>query len=257
MTATRIGRPLHVVERNALAYRRLWKIFMTGFFDPVLFLFSIGVGVGGLVGDLEVAGRTVPYESFVAPALMATSCMNGTVFDVTFNFFFKYKYSKTFDAMLATPLGVMDVAVGEMGWALLRGTIYSTSFLIVMTAMGLVESPWAVLCVPATMLLGFGFAGLGMAATTYMRSFIDFDKVNLALIPLFLFSATFFPLSRYPDVAQWFVQATPLYQGVALLRSLTLGDINWAMAGHVAYLAAMGTIGVRITAVRLAKLLQP
>lgn len=250
-------RPLAVVERNALAYRRLWKIFMTGFFDPVLFLFSIGFGVGGLVGDLEVAGRTVPYESFVAPALMATSAMNGTVFDVTFNFFFKYKYAKTFDAMLATPLGVMDVALGEMGWALLRGTIYSTAFLIVMTLMGLVESAWAVLCVPATMLLGFGFAGVGMAATTYMRSFIDFDKVNLALIPLFLFSATFFPMSRYPDVAQWFVRITPLYQGVALLRSLTLGDLNWAMLGHVAYLAAMGAIGVRITARRLAMLLQP
>ena len=256
MTAT-VTRPLAVVERNALAYRRLWKIFMTGFFDPVLFLFSIGFGVGGLVGDLEVAGRTVPYESFVAPALMATSAMNGTVFDVTFNFFFKYKYAKTFDAMLATPLGVMDVALGEMGWALLRGTIYSTAFLIVMTLMGLVESGWAVLCVPATMLLGFGFAGVGMAATTYMRSFIDFDKVNLALIPLFLFSATFFPMSRYPDAAQWFVRITPLYQGVALLRSLTLGDLNWAMLGHIAYLAAMGAIGVRITAKRLATLLQP
>ena len=252
-----LSRPIAVIERNALAYRRLWKIFMTGFFDPLLFLFSIGFGVGALVGDLEVAGRTVPYESFVAPALMATSCMNGTIFDVTFNFFFKIKYAKTFDAMLATPLGVMDVALGELGWALLRGTIYSTTFLVIMTLMGLVESAWAVLCVPATMLLGFGFAGVGMAATTYMRSFIDFDKVNLALIPLFLFSATFFPLSRYPTVAQWFVQVTPLYQGVALLRSLTLGDLNWAMLGHVAYLAAMGAIGVRITATRMARLLQP
>lgn len=257
MTAAAIVRPLHVIERNAIAYRRAWKIFVTGFFNPVLFLLSIGIGVGGLVGDLEVAGKVVPYKSFVAPALMATAAMNGTVIDVTFGFFFLFKYSKSIHAMLATPLGVMDVVVGQMGWALLRGTIYSTMFLLVMAAMGLVESAWAVLCVPGAMVMAFGFAGLGMAATTYMRSFVDFDKINLALIPLFLFSATFFPLSRYPEAAQWLVRATPLYQGVALLRSLTLGDINWAMLGHVAYLLAMGAIGLRIAAARMAKLLQP
>jgi lipooligosaccharide transport system permease protein len=183
--------------------------------------------------------------------------MNGSVFDTTFNFFFKYKYSKSFDAMLATPLGTTDIAFGEMGWALGRGTLYATAFLVTMALFGLVESPWAVLAVPAAMLIGFAFAGAGMAATTYMRSFVDFDYVGIVLVPLFLFSATFFPLSRYPEGLQWVVSVTPLYQGVTLVRSLTLGDLHWTIGVHVLYLATMGVIGVRIAGHRLRGLLQP
>ena len=258
MTATAlVARPMRVIERNALAYRRMWLVFITGFGEPLLFLLSIGVGVGGLVGTIDVAGHAVPFKSFVAPALMAAAAMNGAVFDVTFGFFYKFKYAKTFDAMLATPLGIRDVALGEMGWALLRGTIYAAFFLATMVALALVESWWAVLAVPAAMLIGFGFAGSGMAATTYMRSFVDFDKVNLVFIPLFLFSATFFPLSRYPAGVEWIVRATPLYQGVALERGLCLGDISWTLLAHAAYLAAMGAIGTRIAVRRLSKLLQP
>lgn len=253
-----ITRPLHVIERNALAYRRMWVTFLTGFAEPFLYLVSIGIGVGRLVGDVAAPdGRMVPYDAFVAPGLLAAAAMNGSVFDTTFNFFFKFKYAKTFDAMLATPLGVGDVAVGELGWALLRGTMYAAAFLVTMAALGLVQSGWAVLGLPVAMLIGFGFAGAGMAATTWMRSFVDFDKVNLVTIPLFLFSATFFPLSRYPDAMEWVVAVTPLYQGVALVRAVTLGDLGWALLVHAAYLVVMGAIGLRITAVRLGRLLQP
>ena len=130
--------------------------------------------------------------------------------------------------MLATPLRATDVALGEIGWALLRGAIYAAAFLVTMALLGLVSSPWAVLCLPAAMLIGFAFAGAGMAATTFMRSFVDFDYVNIALIPLFLFSATFFPLSRYPTGLQWLIRVTPLYQGVVLERSLVFGDLTGA-----------------------------
>jgi lipooligosaccharide transport system permease protein len=248
---------LHVVERDMLAYRRQWVIFLTGFAEPLLYLLSIGVGVGHLVGTVHTGGQTVDYEAFVAPGLLAAAAMNGAVFDTTFNFFFKFKYTRSFDAMLATPLRTTDVALGELRWALLRGSIYAAAFLATMAAFGLVESPWAVFGLPAAMLIGFGFAGLGMAATTWMRSYVDFDYVNAGIIVLFLFSATFFPLSRYPTALQWVVQATPLYQGVALERGLTLGQVDWTLLLHAAYLAAMGIAGVRIAGTRLRRLLQP
>ena len=121
----------HVIERNVFAYRRLWGIFLTGFAEPLLYLASIGIGVGALVGTVKgPGGQMVPYDQFVAPGLLAAAAMNGAVFDTTFNFFFKYKYAKTFDAMLATPLGPIDIARGELGWAMLRGTIYSGAFLV-------------------------------------------------------------------------------------------------------------------------------
>jgi hypothetical protein len=126
--------------------------------------------------------------------LLAVAAMNGSLFDTTFNFFIKYKYSHTYDAIVATPLGAGDIATGEVAWALMRGAIYSTAFLVTMLLFGLVSSWWALLVVPAAVLIGFAFAGAGLAATTFMRSWVDFDYVTLALIPLFLFSATFFPL---------------------------------------------------------------
>ncbi|HLM64775.1 MAG TPA: ABC transporter permease [Acidimicrobiales bacterium] len=251
-------RTLRVVERNVRSYARMWPAFLTGFLEPIFYLFSIGIGVGELVGDLPgPGGHPVSYELFVAPAMLATSAMNGTVFDTTFNFFFKYKYAKTFDGMLATPLGVADIARGELAWALLRGTIYVAGFLLTMIALDLVESWWALLALPAAALIGFAFAGAGLGLTTYMRSFTDFAYVGLAITPLFLFSATFFPLSEYPGALAWFVRISPLYQGVAIERALVLGDVSWSLIGHAAYLAAMGVFGLRLATRRLGFLLQP
>ena len=247
-----------VVERNVISYRRRWGVFLSAFIEPFLFLFSIGIGVGELVGELPgPGGDLVPYDAFVAPGLMAVAAMNGAIFDTTFNFFFKFKYARTFDAMLATPLGVGDVAAGEAAWALLRGGLNATTFLLAMVALGLVESGWAVLAVPGAILIGFAFAGAGLGLTTYMRSFVDFDYVNLAIVPLFLFSATFYPLDRYPDGLAWLVRCTPLYQGVALERALVFGDLRWSLLVHVAYLLIVGAVGVRVAGSRLRRLLQP
>jgi lipooligosaccharide transport system permease protein len=251
-------RPLHIVERNALAYRRMWYVFVAGFAEPVFYLLSIGIGVGELVGDLRgPGGAVVTYQQFVAPALLAVAAMNGSIFDTTFNFFVKYKYMKTYDAILATPLSARDVAAGEVTWALIRGAVYSTVFLLTMVCFGLVQSWWAVLSVPTALLIGFAFAGAGLAATTFMRSFVDFDYVNLAMVPLFLFSATFFPISRYPEVLGWIVRFTPLYQGVVIERALVLGHVDWTLLLHAAYLAVMGYVGMRIAARRINFLLQP
>jgi lipooligosaccharide transport system permease protein len=157
--------------------------------------------------------------------------------------------------VLSTPLGPRDIALGEISWALIRGLLYSVAFLVVATAAGVVTSWWALLAIPAASLIGYAFAAVGMAATTFMRSWQDFDYVQLALLPMFLFSATFYPLSTYPEGLQWVVQATPLYHGVALVRDLMLGDVAAGMLVHAAYLGAMGMIGTVFAARRIERLL--
>lgn len=244
-----------LLYRNYLAYRRAWYVFASGFLEPVLYLFSIGVGVGQLVTGFEFNGQDIPYAEFVAPGMLATSAMNGAMLDSTFNFFFKLKYNKLFDQMLATPLTTGDVARGELSWSLLRGGIYSAAFLLVMVAMGLVSSWWSVLAVPAALLIGLGFGAVGMALTTYMRSWQDFEWVNLAMMPMFLFSATFFPITAYPEAARWVVEVTPLYRGVVLCRELTTGAFSWGSAISVVYLVAMGAAGLALVRRRLDRLL--
>ena len=247
-----------LVERNARAYRHAWIAIVSGFFEPVFYLFSLGVGLGALVGDVTADdGTSVPYAAFVAPALLAASAMNGAVFDSTFNIFFKLKYAKLYDSVLATPLGPRDIAVGEISWALMRGLVYSLAFFVVALLAGLVQSWWALLAIPAATLIGFAFAAAGMACTTFMRSWQDFDYVQLAILPMFLFSATFFPLSTYSTELRWVVQATPLFHGVALVRDLMLGSIGAGLLVHVAYLAVMGLIGGVVAARRLERLLLP
>jgi lipooligosaccharide transport system permease protein len=227
-------RALRVVEHNARAYLRMWPVLVSGFLEPAFYLFSIGIGVGELVGDLPgPGGSPISYKLFVAPAMLATSAMNGAVFDTTFNFFFHFKYAKTYDGMLAT------------------------AFLVTMWALDLTPSGWSVLALPAALLIGFGFGGVGMGLTTYMRSFVDFEYVTLAIVPLFLFSATFFPLSQYPAALEWVVRISPLYQGVALERALILGDVGPELLLHAAYLGAIGWFGLSVAGRRLGTLLQP
>ena len=243
---------LPLVERNARAYRHLWVLLITGVLEPLFYLLSVKVGLGALVGPVTgPGGRSVGYTEFVAPALLATSSMNGAVYDSTFNVFHKLKYAKVYDAALATPLGPGDIALGEISWALCRGLLYAIMFLAVMAALGLVHSAWLLLAIPASVLIGFAFAGLGMAATTYMRSWKDFDFVILATLPMFLFSSTFYPLSVYPRALQIVVECTPLYQAVALLRGFALGDVRPSMLGNAAYLALLGVSGLYVASRRI------
>ena len=251
------GRAWLLVERNLMVYRRIWVLILSGFFEPVFYLFSIGIGIGALVDTVTgPGGRAIDYTAYVAPALLAASAMNGAVYDSTFNLFWKLKFAKTYDAMLATPLEPADVAVGEILWAQLRGTLYSGAFLLVMLALGLVDSWWAVLALPATVLLGLAFAAVGMAATTFMRSWQDFEFVQLAILPMFLFSTTFYPLTVYPGPVQAFVRLTPLYHGIELVRPLTTGaGVGVGLLGHALYFAALAAVGVAVTARRLSGLL--
>lgn len=245
-----------LVLRNYVVYRSSWKLFVTGFLEPVFYLFSIGVGVGQLIDTFEFHGEAVPYAEFVAPAMLATSAFNGALLDSTYNVFFKLKYQKLYDQMLATPLSTGDIARGEIAWGLLRGSVYSAAFLVVMALMGLTESWWALLALPATVLIAFAFSAVCMAVTTWMTSWQDFDKVTLAQMPLFLFSATFFPVEAFGDgVLRWVVEATPLYRGVVLCRELTTGVVTWESAVSVVYLVVMGLVGLAVVRRRLDTLL--
>jgi lipooligosaccharide transport system permease protein len=245
-----------LVRRNLLVARRSWLIYVSGFVEPLFYLLSIGVGIGGLVGSVVTdSGATVSYQQFVAPGLMASAAMNGAVYDAVFNIFWKLRYAKLYDAVLATPLSAPDAAVGETAFALLRGGAYSAAFLLAMALLGLTPSWWALLTLPATVLIGFAFAAVGLAATTFLRGWQDFEFVQLALLPLFLFSTTFYPLSVYPGPLQVVVACTPLYQGIELVRGLTTGQVGWGLLGHAVYLAVLGLVGLSIGARRLSGLL--
>lgn len=249
-----IRRPQRMVERSAMVYRRNWIIIVSGLFEPMLFLLSIRIGLSELIGAVEVDGRTVPYDEFVAPGLLAAAAMNGAIFDSTMNIYHKWKQSKLYDAVLATPMSAGDVALGEISWAVLRGILYAIAFMVTMAAMGMVESAWIVLAVPAAALIGFAFAALGMAATTFMRSWADFEYVPALTLPLFLFSATFYPVSAYGDFS-WAVQLSPLYHGVELVRAANLGVWHTDLLVNAGVLVLLTVLGVTVASRRIERLL--
>jgi lipooligosaccharide transport system permease protein len=245
------SRAHRLVERNLLVYRHGWIIILSGFFEPIFYLLGIGFGLGTLVGDIG----DIPYAAFVAPGLMATAAMNGALYESTFNLFHKLRYAKTYDAILSTPLGPPDVATGEVAWALIRGALYAGAFLLVMLLLGLILSPWAILALPGALLIGLAAAAVGTAFTTFMRKWQDFDLVTVITLPLFLFSATFFPITVYPPWLGVLVELTPLYRGVHMLRGLTTGGVDATILVDVVYLSVMGAIGIAITSRRLRALI--
>ena len=255
---TSIGgqRWLRMIERNLLVYKHGWLVLFSGFFEPLFYLISIGFGLGQLVGDVTgPGGQQIQYTLFVAPALLAASAMNGAITESTFNFFFKLNYDKTFASILTTPMSPADISVGELAWALIRGALYTIGFIAVMVVLGLVRSPLILLTLPGALLIGFAFAAVGMAATSFMRTWQDFDLIQLVVLPMFLFSGTFFPLDSFPEAARILIQLTPLYHGVDLLRGLSVGVVGPETLVHVGYLTLIGLLGMAVVSRRLDKLL--
>lgn len=247
------GRSLTLIERGFKAFKSSnWMVVLSGFVEPVFYLLAFGFGIGQLIGDLEDGnGNLVSYAAFIAPALLATSAMNGAVYDSTWNVFFKMHFGKIYQVMLSSSMGPLDVALGEIFWALLRGVAYSMGFMAIVFPIGLVTNAWGLLAIPAATLIAFGFASLGMAITSYLKSFQQMNWVTFFMLPMFLFSGTFFPVSVYPEWIQAIVQALPLWQGVELVRSLMLGNISVGLWSHVIYFLVMIALGLWFTTVRL------
>jgi lipooligosaccharide transport system permease protein len=249
-------RALKLVRRNILAYKHYWIAFITGFFEPIFYLVAVGFGVGQFIETVSYGGAQIDYPTFLAPGLLATATLNGAVFDGFFSPFFKLNWMKTYDGIITTPVSIPDIAVGEIIWALIRGTIYGTGFLIVILVLGLMESAWAVLALPAVMLSSAALSAGAMVLTGVTKQISSLEKVmTLIVIPLFLFSGTFYPLSVYPGYLQPVVQATPLYHSAALLRALTTGQVGAGTLWDVAYLATFfavaATVAIRLMRRRL------
>jgi lipooligosaccharide transport system permease protein len=249
-----IRRSRRMIQRNLIVYKHGWMIIFSGFFEPMFYLISIGLGLGSMIGSVD----GIPYSAFVAPGLLVSSCMNGAITDGFFNIWFKLHHEKTYDGILATPMRVGDIAFGEMLWAVARGSLYATTFIVVVFAAGLllgtrmILSPWAILAIPAALLASGSFSSLALCATTFVRRIQDFDTVmGLAVLPMFLFSGTFFPVSQLPAVVQWFIGLLPLYNAIEIVRSLTTGRVGWDIVIHVAYLIVIGVVAFTIAMRRL------
>jgi len=247
------GRSHVILERSLVALKSSnWFPVVSGFLEPLLYLFSFGYGVGTLIGDIQVSnGQIVSYAMFIAPGLLATSAMNGAIYDSTWNVYFKLHEGKIYHGMLATSLGPLDVALGEILTALLRGFAYAVGFMAVATPMGLIPSWWGVLAIPAAVLIAFGFASIGMAITSYFKSYQQMGLINISLLPIFLFSGSFYPLSVFPDWAQIIIKALPLWHAIEMVRNLSLGIINLSLLGHIAYFVVMVVVGLFFTTKRL------
>ncbi len=250
------GRAHSLLERSLIAFKNsAWLAVLSGFFEPVLYLLSFGYGLGHLVGNVPLQnGIVVSYAMYIAPGLLATSAMNGAIYDSTWNVFFKLKHDRIYQGMLQTSLGPLDVALGEIAWALVRGLAYAIGFMCVVVPMGLIRNWWGLLAIPAAVLIAFGFASLGMGITSCFKSYQQMDLINIAILPMFLFSGSFYPLTVYPGYIQGIIKALPLWQAISLIRNLTLGIVNISIVFHVAYFVVMVIVGLLITTKRLTHL---
>ena len=230
--------PRHAVavwRRNLALYKRTWKFnLLPNFFEPLLYLVSIGIGVGAYIS--EMGGTS--YVMFLAPGLVAVAAMNGASFEVTYNAFVRLNFEKTYDAMLTTPVQPSDVLAGEVLWAMTRATIYGGCFFLVIAAMGLAPLPSALLAIPLIPLTGLLFASLGIAFSLRIPSIDLFSfYFTMFLTPLFLFSDIFFPLKeRLSGVWLWVAEVLPLLHPVRLVRATWSGEASAILLFDLAYI---------------------
>jgi lipooligosaccharide transport system permease protein len=227
-------------------YKRTWRSsIVTSFLIPVLYLTSMGVALGSLVDKHSHGVGGVSYVSYLAPGLLAATCMQIGANDTMWPVMGAIKWMRTYLAMLAAPLSVYDVLLGHLAWVAARLGIVISIYLAVMAAFGTVHSPWAILALPAGVLTGMAFAAPMAAFSATQEKDTAFSTVyRFIVIPLFLFSGTFFPIAQLPRLLQYLAYATPLFHGVSLCRDLTLGQGHaWVDLGHTAYLAAWVGVG--------------
>jgi lipooligosaccharide transport system permease protein len=255
-TRRRASGALRVVEYDLMVYARTWRgTVMVSIISPILFLSAMGLGLGGLVGRGSGTVAGTDYVRFLAPGLLAGAAMNTALIETTYPIMGKIHWQKYYDAMLSTPLRVVDLIGGEVTWIVSRLVTLAVINLAVMALFGVLRSPEALLVIPFATATGLAFGGPILAYTATQSRDTGFSALNrFVVLPLFLLSGPFFPITQLPVVLQGIAWCFPLAHGVALTRGAVLGDLGVAAAlGHVAVLcvyAAAGLIAARITLTR-------
>lgn len=239
-----------LVEASARVYRRTYRgSLVSTFLNPILFLLAMGVGLGKLVdsgsGD---ASLEIAYLTFLAPGLLAATAMMTGAGDSAFPVMAGIKWRKSYDAVLATPIGVTDLVLGHLGWVALRLTFVTLVYSMVMTAFGATTVLEGLIAVPPAVATGLAFAGIITAYTARLEDERGLSSLfRFGITPLFLFSGTFFPVSQLPGWMQPVAYATPLWHGVSLCRGLAIGsDYEMNPFLSAGYLAALIIVGVVI-----------
>ena len=229
-------RSFRVWQRNRDVFLRLWQIEVGGFIiEPVVVLLALGFGLGSFVGDIE----GLPYEEWVAPGILASYAMFHASFETTYGAYMRMETNRVYEGIIVTPVGVEDLAVGEIVWGASRSVLSAIPLLSMAAILGLVASPWAILVVPVAFLVGLLFAALSLLYTAIVPS-IHLINVffTVFLVPMFYVSGVFFPLSRLPEGVQQFGWTLPLTPSAHLMRGLVTGDLAWSHLGSLALVIA-------------------
>jgi lipooligosaccharide transport system permease protein len=250
----------NVLAWHARSYRKSWRATVTvAFLNPLFFLFSIGVLLGGIVDEGSANLGGLSYLEFVAPGLLAATAMQIGTNEGSFPVMAGLKWTKTYHAVVATPVRVTELFLGFFGWVALRILVAAAIFTAVAAAVGAFRSPWALLAPFAALGCGLAFAApIAATASAVENSSVLTAIFRFGILPLFLFSGTFFPISQLPAALEWVARATPLWHGVTLCRELAAGTAElWPALGHGGYLAAFtlagGALAVRLLQGKLLK----
>ena len=237
------ARPL---EFFVAQYRRVWRgTVISSAVTPVVYLLALGWGLGQFVHDITFDGHTYTYLEFVAPGLLAATAMQVASFESSWPVLNAIKWGRQYHAMLATPLRVRDLVLGHQAFVAARVTTTATVYLVVITAFGAVKSPLAILVIPVAGLIGLAFSAPIAAWGARTESDASFVAIfRFVILPMFLFSGVFVPISKLPAAIQPIVWITPLWHGVNLCRQLTSGIVSWTALANVAFLVVWSTISL-------------
>lgn len=233
-----IRRTSRIWQRNWTVYRQTWKIsFVPPLLEPLFYLLAFGVGLSALVGEVSYRGEALSYVAFIAPALVAINIMNNAFFENTYASFVRMYYQKTFDAILATPLSLTEIILGEIVWGATKSVIGTAIMLVVISAFGLIAYPHGLLLLPVALLGGLAFGAIAMLFTSVVPNIETFNlPVFLFVTPMFLFSGTFFPVDTLPVWARSLALFLPLTHLVRLTRDLAYGRLDLSLLWAVGYL---------------------
>jgi lipooligosaccharide transport system permease protein len=244
---TPVALAVRPLEFFIVQYRRVWRgTAVSSVVTPVLYLLAFAIGLGTFVDRSTDLDLGVPYLEFVAPGLLAATAMQVASFEASWPVLSAIKWSRQYHAMLATPLRIRDILAGHQTFIAARIVSTATVYLAVIAAFGAVHSPLGILAVPVAGLVGLSFSGPIAAWAAYSETDNSFVAIfRFLILPMFLFSGTFYPVSRLPAVVEAVAYVTPLWHGVDLCRQLTLGDVRLGSAAlHLAFLLGWTATGL-------------